>query len=180
MNNSPVANPCPRCGLARATLENSCKSCGWKPEPTRTPALEQAKLSVKMLLHAARTISIASLLLITTLAAICSAACIANPGTGFIASFICAGALWRTALFVTYCKAEGRMLSIGDKLAAFLLSSLFVCLIGLASLITFGIVCFSTVYVSRDISLAVIAGVSIAILTCLVILASVPVITRTP
>ncbi len=174
------ANPCPHCGRSRISLEARCESCGWRPEPTRTPAFLRVKTAVTTVSQAALTISISSLMLVTTIFAVCVAILATNPIYGSVVSFICCGALWRTALYVGYSKLYGETVPVGDKILAFLSSFLFVGLVAFSTLILFVAVCVSTTLLSRNVWMGGFAGVLVALLAAIAILTLIPAYRKNP
>ncbi len=166
------SNPCPVCGEQREVLESPCNSCGWKPPPTRSPALERVRVTTAMLMQAARTVSIGSMLLITGLVAVCLAVSIWSPVYGLPLCFVSAIALARTGLYATYCKAAGEPLGITAKLLAFVQAVLLSTAITAAASVAFTVTCFPTGMATHNLIVAVVVGgisaavVAIGLLFC--------------
>ena len=168
-------NPCPRCPASRASLEAKCDACGWHPAPARSPPLEQVAVSAKMLIRAASTISIASLVLVTALVAVCVSVIVLHPVTGVILSCISSVALLRAALFITYSKADGIQLGVQEKIVAFVQSALLVVALEAAAAIAFVTVCLKVTQSANSISTGLFAGGIIALLLTILILTYTPV-----
>ncbi len=66
--------------------------------------------------------SIETLLLITTLIAVCLGVGVAALPLGFLAFFLAAGALIRTLLVAKHFQQQGKPFPIGEKIAAFIIS----------------------------------------------------------
>jgi hypothetical protein len=102
--------------------------------------------------------SIESLLLVTTLIAVCLGAAVSVPGLGIVALFVAVPALVRTCLTGVAAKQTGQRLTATDKIMTFFASSA----ITLAAFMAAGIAFFTacTVSVLTGAAVAQVAGSS--------------------
>ena len=81
----------------------------------------------------------------------------------------------RTALFVTYSKADGYRLTAWAKLIAFLQSALLVWVTAVSTAIAFVTVCVPTAIFAQNLWIGEFAGFLVAVIGCIAILLRVPV-----
>jgi hypothetical protein len=147
---SPVPNAeaarCPECG---ATLSGAseCWLCrratqAGDSSPT-SPFAEERK--------SAGQFSLATVFLIITLIAVCLGSLRLAPGLGVLLIIVATPALIRTCVVGIREKQAGHVLSLGEKVVAFLASSAIIVLVGVAGFIAFQIACWG--------SCAMVAGI---------------------
>ena len=97
-----------------------------------------------------RSFSLATLLAVLTLTAVCIGVTVQAPGIGIGLAVLSAPALVRTVGIGKRHKAKGQPLTIGAKLLAFLGSLAVVTTIAVASFIAFVVICFSIGLASHE------------------------------
>jgi len=112
------ARRCPECGAALNPRETLCWLC-------HRPAVIEAELvsAAQQPPAASFQFSIQTLLLITTLVAVCLGALVTVPGLGGVAIVIAIPALVRTCVSGAAMKREGHHLTTTDKIMSFLASA---------------------------------------------------------
>jgi hypothetical protein len=93
---------------------------------------------------AAQQFSIATILLVTTLIAVCLGVFRISPGFGLAVIVMAVPALIRTVVIGAQNKRVGQRLSIGDKLRVFAASLGIMVLVGVAGVVAFQIACWGT------------------------------------
>lgn len=88
--------------------------------------------------------SLATILLVMTLIAVCFGAFGISPGLGLAVAAFAAPALIRTLVVGAQQKRAGQRLSIADKLTAFLASLGIMILVAVAAIVAFQIACWGT------------------------------------
>lgn len=132
---------CPDCGATLAGGQASCWLCQRKHDegsvenPYASPRPTGESLPWQF--------SLESLILVMTLAAVGLGLFMISPGLGVLFAFIATPALIRTIAASTVRKQKGDRLAVGEKVAVFLLSMLIMALVGLATFVAFGVMCFA-------------------------------------
>jgi|SRR5581483_4057748 len=130
---------CPECGAELAAGRARCWLCERKVSeaeignPYASPRPTDDNLAVQF--------SLASLFLITTLAAVCVGVFLFSPGLGILLGVFAIPALVRTFIDVTQYKRAGAPLGLAGKLASFALSLLVVAAVAIAGCVAFFTVC---------------------------------------
>jgi hypothetical protein len=171
---SPWLDACPGCGADQWSPESVCWLCGYTPggafahrqAPAASPPRQIA---------AAKSFSLATLLLLMTLAAVWLGLLATAPGLAIFACILLLPAVVRTAMVVQRRAVAGRGVSPSEKLAlgatSLLVSGVVLVVAAVASIGTFCAVCLGVASASNDrgdMSFAfVIAGFA-ALLTTLV------------
>jgi hypothetical protein len=138
-SSSSARGRCPECGAELAAGQARCWLCERKvseaesSNPYASPRPTDENLGLQF--------SLASLLLITTLAAVCLGLFLLSPGLGILLGVFAIPALVRTFIDVSQYKRGGVRLGILDKLASFVLSLLVVGAVALAAGVAFLSVC---------------------------------------
>jgi hypothetical protein len=96
--------------------------------------------------------SLLTLLLVTTLVAVCMGVTVAAPGWGLLLSALAAPALVRTMLATVKQKKAGIVLSLSQKLAVFGVSLCVMVMIGVAAVVAFEAGCWGTALVWDGVS----------------------------
>jgi hypothetical protein len=154
-----LARRCPECGAALDPREHKCWLChrslaiDAQLVPERREPAAQNRQHVNPL-----QFSLESLLLVTTLIAVCLGAAVSMPGLGMVALFVAVPALVRTCLTGVAAKQTGQRLTATDKIMTFFASSA----ITLAAFLAAGIAFFTacTVSVLTGAAVAQVAGSS--------------------
>jgi hypothetical protein len=88
--------------------------------------------------------SLASLILVMTLVAVCLGVLMAAPGLGILLIIVAVPALVRTVVSGSQQKRTGAPLSLGQKVVAFLMSLGLMIAVGIAGIIAFEIACWGS------------------------------------
>lgn len=147
MNDSGEKFPCPRCRQSRQALEAVCLGCAWKPFPARQEPEPDVLVTPEKIVQQAGPISIASLMLLTSAAALGAAVIGVHPYVGGVVSLGIAVSLLRVVHTNLRAKVRGGSLSSMQKVQCFLASFILVVLIPMASFIAFCTVCVSAAIV---------------------------------
>jgi hypothetical protein len=148
---------CPQCGAARDAAAVRCWLCH-AAVPAEDPrgresfsaddfAASQScgpKTTPDPGAAAGQQFSIATILLVTTLIAVCLGVFRISPGFGLAVIAFAVPALIRTFVVGVQHQRVGQRLSIGDKLTAFVASLGIMVLIGIAAVVAFQIACWGT------------------------------------
>jgi hypothetical protein len=97
--------------------------------------------------------SLASLILVMTLVAVCLGVLMAAPGLGILLIIVAVPALVRTVVTGSQQKGTGAPLSLGQKVVAFITSLGLMIAVGIAGIIAFEIACWGSCA-----AVAVVAG----------------------
>jgi hypothetical protein len=160
---SPMAVICPHCGAEQAAPRSACWICGQSLPELSSPPKQPPPDPVP---DRGITFSLSTLLLVTTIAAVCCGLFTAAPGLGIFVCILLAPALVRTAMVVRRRQARGHPVSTAQK-AGLLLTSLVVAqviliVVAFAAVGTFCAVCLSAGD-ERAIPAALLAGALIVI-----------------
>ena len=148
-----VSLRCPQCGAARDEGAARCWLChaelppaGREPFSAGDPAAERGRWPKTTLdpFATGQQFSIATVLMITTLIAVCLGVLRLSPGFGIAVIVFAVPALIRTVVVGVQTKSAGKRLSIGDKLTAFVASLGLMILVAIAGVIAFQIACWGT------------------------------------
>ncbi|HEX6963828.1 MAG TPA: hypothetical protein VF175_18315 [Lacipirellula sp.] len=160
----------------RAPHRTQCWLCGAKLPPLEDPTAAappreapDALAPPPMETHPrGASFSIATLLLATTVVAICAALVAEAPGIGITMCILLAPVLVRTAMVVRRREAAGKRVSAGEKigliLTSFVVINVIVAVVGFAAIGTFCAVCLGTVGALDEASM-VVAGISALVIT---------------
>lgn len=174
------ANPfatarCPECGAEYPEQGARCWLCG-SPLPAEAPAGEAAALPAE---SAAAppvpqwTFGLSSLMLVTTLVAVCLGLGSIAPGLGIVLAIVSAPALVRTFVASARRKASGERLTPAEKLTAFFGSVGVVVIVGISAAIAFyatcWIACGAAAAVGADEG-AFLVGIVVGVLVGIVVL----------
>jgi hypothetical protein len=148
MSNTPAASPapsssaterlCPQCGASCALDVARCWLCHAELAPATDAEASPSPT------QATTQFSIATILLVTTLIAVCLGVFRISPGLGLAIVAFAAPALIRTFVVGVQQKRVGQSLSIGEKLTAFVASLGIMILVGIAGVVAFQIACWGT------------------------------------
>lgn len=127
---------CPQCGASCAVEATQCWLCR-----AALPAIPATAVEGR---PAAQQFSLATILLVITLIAVCLGVFRQSPGFGIAVVCFAAPALIRTVVVGVQTKRVGQRLSIGDKLGVFAASLGIMLLVGIAGFIAFQIACWGT------------------------------------
>lgn len=125
----PAGAHCPECGAAIAFRDTSCWLCKRSLVVNAELAAPQPAADVQVRKRGPQAggpvlqFSIETLLLVTTLVAVCLGVSLSAPGLGIPLSFVAAPALIRTLIAGHQERAVGRKLSLGEKVLTFLAST---------------------------------------------------------
>ena len=164
-----IANPCPRCGSLRELLETPCSACRWIPPPTRERPIIATRA---MRLHALRTFSLESILLVVTLVAVILGVSAWAPGPGITLAVVSTPALLRAVGIRIRKKARGESMTAAEKFWAFTSSIGVVLTILFSWVTTFLVVCLSTGVVASSLdpvglkTIVLIMGFGLSLFVC--------------
>ncbi|MEM7478307.1 MAG: hypothetical protein AAF483_25260 [Planctomycetota bacterium] len=147
----------------------------WQPFDAREPSARAVRITPRMLIRSMRTLSLASLFLVTAVVAGCAAVISQNWQVGIVLSFIALVALCRTTLFSLYHKVHQIPLGIPQKTGAYIISLLFVSVALAACQVAFVAVCFPIGVMSGSLDLAVFSGLAVALVCFFLVMWFVPV-----
>lgn len=167
------AHPCPRCGSMRESLESACASCAWHPPPIRET---RPGVTLEGSIRAARTFSLESVFLSTTLFAVGLGLVLISPALAFFFAILAGPAWIRTAIIRVRKKSRGDPMSAGEKTVAFLGGMFLVFLILLAAVIALFVSCFLSLGIAHRIGTppnAAILSFNVSFLVALIFAAGV-------
>ena len=135
-------HPCPQCGAACADEATQCWLCHAPlPPAAQTPGVPTAGDGTRSV---PATYSLATILLVITLIAVCLGVFRLSPGFGVAIVCFTVPALIRSIVVGVQHKRAGARLTIGEKLTAFAASLGIMVLVGIAGFIAFQIACWGT------------------------------------
>ncbi|MCC6491730.1 MAG: hypothetical protein IT424_01775 [Pirellulales bacterium] len=107
---------CPACGAEQAAGRTACWLCQ-APLFGAGGGAEERPAAPHAAAHAAYSFSISTMLIITTLVAVCSGLLASYPGLGVLVSILLVPVLVRTAKVVRRREAAGAQVPVGQKIA---------------------------------------------------------------
>lgn len=133
---------CPQCGAACPAEADRCWMCHARLSPTDADPFAQPAAAADPL--GSGQFSLATILLVITLIAVCLGVFRISPGFGLAMIAFSVPALIRTFVAGVQQKRTGQRLTVGDKLTAFAASMGIMVLVGIAAVIAFQIACWGT------------------------------------
>jgi hypothetical protein len=140
----PAASLCPFCGASLLPEQDICWLCHARLD---APGAAQSPFAVppKFAASTAGQFSIATILLVTTLIAVCLGVFRYSPGLGVVLMIFAAPALVRTIYVGRREKRHGQRMTIGGKIGQFLLSLAVMYAVWTAASIAFFMTCAGTI-----------------------------------
>lgn len=138
---SPALPRCRECGAELTSDQTKCWLCG-KPQSATNPYASPA--AAADLQGGAGQFSLATILLVITLVAICLGTFRLSPGMGIWVVIVATPALVRTFIAGIRQKSAGHRLTLGEKILAFIASAGIIILIGVAAVVAFEIACWGS------------------------------------
>ncbi len=168
---SQTAAHCPHCGAGQGAGRSSCWLCHAElpPQPKAGTTVEARPHPVESTPRGL-SYSISTLLLATTLVAVCAALVAEIPGLGVPICILLAPVLVRTVMVVRRREAAGKHVSMGEKVAliltSFVVINVILAVVGVAAVGSFCAVCLGTVAVLNEgaIVAAGLTGITVTIL----------------
>ena len=133
---------CPECGAALDSREDKCWLC--RRELTAEPKANPYATPAPALTVSPAQFSLATLLLVTTLVAVCLGVTMAAPGWGIALIVLSVPALIRAMFSGLRQKQAGAPYTTAEKIATFLVSLLVMVMIGVAAIVAFEIACWGS------------------------------------
>jgi hypothetical protein len=170
---------CTECGAANRPGGTRCFLCGHPLHldagPIPRPAEGQSTPAPRAEVAVGHTFSLASLVLVIALLAVCLGVGHEAPGLGIVLALVSAPALFHTTARAIRSKAGGRPMSATMKVRVFLASLAAVVLISLSAIIAFVATCFPIGLVSLGVNFQ--AGMFVAMIVGGIAAVAAPILT---